>query len=73
MLLYFFCVEALLQDWEEDHVQHWDANDLLAKLHTWQLADISAQIDYRMAITLPADIFACPDNAKTNGQVISHT
>ncbi len=38
----FDSVEALLQDWEEDHVQHWDANDLLAKLQTWQLADISA-------------------------------
>ena len=28
-------------DWEEDHL-HWDANDLLAKLWTWQNGDISA-------------------------------
>ena len=34
--------EALLQDWEADHVSGWDANDLLAKLATWQAGDISA-------------------------------
>jgi homoserine O-acetyltransferase len=34
-------VEALLSDWEEDHLS-WDANDLLCKLWTWQHADISA-------------------------------
>lgn len=34
--------EALLQDWEEDHHKNWDANNLLAKLWTWQNADISA-------------------------------
>jgi homoserine O-acetyltransferase len=28
-------------DWEEDHL-NWDANDLLAKIWTWQHADISA-------------------------------
>ena len=28
--------EDLLLDWEQDHLG-WDANDLLAKLHTWQL------------------------------------
>jgi len=33
--------EALLQDWEADHVQNWDANNLLAKLATWQAGDIS--------------------------------
>ena len=33
--------EALLRDWERDHLE-WDANDLLAKLKTWQLGDISA-------------------------------
>jgi len=32
--------EALLVDWEADHLQ-WDANDLLAKLCAWQAADIS--------------------------------
>ncbi|AHD02069.1 alpha/beta fold hydrolase [Leisingera methylohalidivorans] len=38
----FDTVEDLLQDWEQDHVQGWDANNLLAKLATWQAADISA-------------------------------
>jgi homoserine O-acetyltransferase len=33
-------VEALLRDWEEDHLC-WDANDLLAMLATWECADIS--------------------------------
>ena len=36
----------LLLDWEHDHLG-WDANDLLAKLHTWQLGDISANERYR--------------------------
>jgi homoserine O-acetyltransferase len=33
-------VEDLLVDWEEDQL-NWDANDLLAKLWTWQNGDIS--------------------------------
>ena len=37
--------EALLADWEQDHLE-WDANDLLAKLRTWQLGDISANARY---------------------------
>ena len=37
--------EALLRDWERDHLA-WDANDLLAKLRTWQLGDISANARY---------------------------
>ncbi|MDD9991755.1 MAG: alpha/beta fold hydrolase [Rhodospirillales bacterium] len=37
--------EALLRDWEHDHLE-WDANDLLAKLQTWQLGDISANKRY---------------------------
>ncbi len=32
----------LLDDWAEDHAQNWDANNLLAKLDTWQRGDISA-------------------------------
>ena len=32
----------MLQDWESDHVKNWDANNLLAKLKTWQTADISS-------------------------------
>ena len=31
----------LLVDWENDHADNWDANNLLAKLKTWQLGDIS--------------------------------
>ena len=34
-------VESLLKDWENDHAKNWDANDLLLKLKTWQLNDIS--------------------------------
>ena len=37
----FDSAEALLQDWEQDHLD-WDANDLLCKLRTWQRGDISA-------------------------------
>ena len=37
----FDSAEALLQDWEQDHLD-WDANDLLCKLKTWQRGDISA-------------------------------
>lgn len=36
----------LLVDWERDHLV-WDANDLLTKLRTWQLGDISATARYR--------------------------
>ncbi len=34
--------DDLLDDWGQDHVDNWDANNLLAKLKTWQLGDISA-------------------------------
>ncbi len=37
--------EELLLDWERDHLR-WDANDLLAKLLTWQRGDISANARY---------------------------
>ena len=37
----FDSAEALLQDWERDHLE-WDANDLLCMLWTWQQGDISA-------------------------------
>ena len=29
-----------MRDWEEDHLK-WDANDLIAKIWTWQHGDIS--------------------------------
>ncbi len=38
----FETFENLLQDWEADHATGWDANNLLAKLATWQAGDISA-------------------------------
>lgn len=38
-------VEDFLQDWERDHLE-WDANDLLCKLRSWQLGDISANSLY---------------------------
>ena len=41
-------VEALLVDWENDHL-NWDANNLLAKLWTWQAGDISANNIYQGA------------------------
>jgi len=37
----FETFEDLLMDWEEDHLS-WDANDLIAKIWTWQNGDISA-------------------------------
>ncbi|MDG2063569.1 MAG: AAA family ATPase, partial [SAR324 cluster bacterium] len=33
--------EDLLVDWEEDHAENWDANNLICKLRTWQTSDIS--------------------------------
>ena len=34
-------VKNLLDDWANDHAKNWDANNLLCKLKTWQLNDIS--------------------------------
>ncbi|MFT5219674.1 MAG: homoserine O-acetyltransferase, partial [Gammaproteobacteria bacterium] len=41
----FDSAEALLQDWEQDHLD-WDANDLLCMLWSWQQGDISANSLY---------------------------
>lgn len=38
----FETFEDLLKAWERDHVEGWDANNLLAKIATWQAGDISA-------------------------------
>jgi homoserine O-acetyltransferase/O-succinyltransferase len=43
----FDTFEDLLVDWENDHVDNWDANDLLAMLWSWQHGDISANSLYR--------------------------
>jgi len=40
-------VKNLLDDWSNDHAKNWDANDLLCKLKTWQLNDISIGSIYR--------------------------
>ena len=37
----FNTIEDLLVNWENDHIENWDANNLLAKLATWQANDIS--------------------------------
>ena len=38
----FKSVENLLKSWANDHAKNWDANNLLSKLKTWQLNDISS-------------------------------
>jgi homoserine O-acetyltransferase len=47
--------DDLLDDWGRDHAENWDANNLLAKLKTWQLGDISANPlyggDFRKALS----------------------
>lgn len=42
----FKTVEELFVDWENDHVENWDANNLLAKLATWQAHDICVGSHY---------------------------
>jgi homoserine O-acetyltransferase len=42
----FATQEDFARDWETDHLA-WDANDLLAKVWTWQHADISDSDDFR--------------------------
>ena len=37
----FKTVNDLLKEWGNDHAKNWDANNLLSKLQTWQLNDIS--------------------------------
>lgn len=43
----FETFDELLDDWAEDHANNWDANNLLAKLDTWQQGDISANVLYQ--------------------------
>ena len=40
-------VEDLLKNWANDHARNWDANNLLSKLKTWQLNDISKNPIYK--------------------------
>ena len=62
----FDTFEDLLVDWENDHIDNWDANDLLAMLWSWQHGDISANSLYRDdfekalgAITARAIVMPC--------------
>jgi len=64
----FESVEELLSGWEQDHLR-WDANDLLAKLWSWQNADISDNQRYHgdlaaalQAIRARTIIIACSDD-----------
>ena len=64
----FESVEALLVDWENDHLI-WDANDLLAKLWAWQHGDISRNDRHNgdfvaalRAITAKTIIIACDND-----------
>jgi len=43
----FKSAEDLLEDWANDHAKNWDANNLLCKLKTWQLNDISNNSLYK--------------------------
>lgn len=61
--------DDLLDDWGRDHAENWDANDLLAKLRTWQLGDISANELYGgdfakalSSITARAIVIPCSDD-----------
>ena len=49
-VLGFETLEDLVRDWEEDHL-HWDANDLIAKIWTWQNGDISRNDTYAGDLT----------------------
>ena len=42
----FDTLEDFVRDWEEDHLK-WDANNLIAKIWTWQHGDISDNPVYR--------------------------
>jgi homoserine O-acetyltransferase len=73
----FATLEDFVRDWEQDHLK-WDANNLLAKIWTWQHGDISDNGIYRgdfsralqsiraRAIVMPCNTdmyFAPEDNA----------
>jgi homoserine O-acetyltransferase len=64
----FETAEDLLVDWEQDHL-NWDANNLLAKLATWQAGDISNNPLYDgnfvkalQAITANTRVIACDND-----------
>ena len=82
----FATIEDLLLDWENDHVENWDANDLLAKLATWQANDISFGPHYKndiknalrsiraRTILIPCtqDLYFRPEDNLVESQYIPH-
>ena len=72
----FNTIEDLLVNWENDHIENWDANNLLAKLATWQVNDISVGPHYKndfkkalqsiraQTILIPCnqDLYFCPED-----------
>ncbi|MBC6440183.1 MAG: alpha/beta fold hydrolase [Rhodospirillales bacterium] len=74
----FETFEDLLLDWEADHVNGWDANNLLHKIWTWQNSNISANDRYggdfaaalgairAKAIVMPAatDLYFPPEDSE---------
>lgn len=65
----FATPRELMDDWGRDHADNWDANNLLAKLKTWQLGDISANDLYGgdfpkalAAIKARAIVIPCSDD-----------
>ena len=80
-------IEDLFTDWENDHVNNWDANNLLTKLLTWQNSDISASptYDYNFvnalksirskAILIPCshDLYFPPEDNRFEAQHIANS
>jgi homoserine O-acetyltransferase/O-succinyltransferase len=81
----FDTLEDLVRDWEEDHL-HWDANDLIAKIWTWQNGDISRNEiyngDFRLAlqsiaaraIVMPCrtDLYFVPEDNAAEVRMMRH-
>jgi homoserine O-acetyltransferase/O-succinyltransferase len=81
----FATLEDFVQDWEEDHLK-WDANDLLAKIWSWQHGDISDNATYQgdfsralrsiraRAIVMPcrSDMYFVPEENAEEVRHMSH-
>jgi len=79
--------EELLKDWANDHAKNWDANNLLSKLKTWQLNDISIGPIYKnnyikalksiraKTILMPCnqDLYFRTEDNKFENRFISHS
>lgn len=81
----FETMEDLVRDWEADHL-HWDANDLIAKIWTWQNGDISRNEIYNgdfqlalqsikaRAIVMPCrtDLYFVPEDNAAEVSMMRH-